>query len=48
MIKIVPTAGHECKLEKIDAASEQFLELLKVFREASRNFIFIFLLNKAG
>jgi hypothetical protein len=28
--------------------SEQVLELVSVFKEASRNFIFIFLLCKAG
>jgi hypothetical protein len=48
MLKIVPIAGYECKHEKIDAASEQFLELLKVIREASRIFIFVFLLNTEG
>ncbi len=34
--------------QKSDAASEQFLELVNVFKEASRNLIFIFSLNKAG
>jgi hypothetical protein len=27
---------------------EQYLELVSVFKEASRNFVFIFLFNKAG
>jgi hypothetical protein len=35
--------------KKFDAAySEQSLELVGVFKEASRNFTFIFLFNKPG
>jgi hypothetical protein len=52
--------GHECTLEKIINESkesrnrnlmqllEQFLELVSVFKEASKNFIIIFLLKCAG
>jgi hypothetical protein len=59
-VKIVPKAGHENTLEKstneikgkmeqnLMRLSEQFLELLCIFKEASKNFILIFLLNKAG
>jgi hypothetical protein len=36
------------KKHKFDAAFEQFLELVSVFKEASRNSIFIFVLNKAS
>jgi hypothetical protein len=34
--------------QKFDSAYETFLELVRVFKEASRNFILIFLLNKTG
>jgi hypothetical protein len=33
--------------KKFDAASSQFFELLSVFKEAIKNLIFIFILNKA-
>jgi hypothetical protein len=43
------TNKSEGKLEqKYDADNEQFLELISVFKEVKRNFIFIFLLNKTG
>jgi hypothetical protein len=60
ILKIVPEASSKCILEKLtnesegkpaqksDAASQQLLESISVFKKASRNFIFIFLLNKAG
>jgi hypothetical protein len=59
-VKIVPKAGYEYTLEKSTNESKgkmeqnwmwlskQFLELVNIFKEASKNFIFIFLLNKAG
>ncbi len=54
--EIFPEAGFECTIEKSNSAdngkpmrlSEQSLELIFVFNEANRNFIFIFFFNKAG
>jgi hypothetical protein len=55
VLKIVPKAGYECTLEKTDheskgkpeqkfeAAFGTLLELVSVFKEASKNFILIFL-----
>jgi hypothetical protein len=55
ILKIVLKAGHECAPEsdgkpgKFDAAFRTLFRINKrVFKEASRNFLFIFLLNKAG
>ncbi len=55
---IVPKAGHKCTLKKIDEWErrrksymrllEHSLQLVNVFKEASRNFIFIFVFTKAG
>ncbi len=58
ILKIVPKAGYEWKLkksteqrkteQKFELLAKWFLELVSVFKEASKNFIFIFLLNKVG
>jgi hypothetical protein len=40
--------SKEKKEQKFDAAFDQFLELKNIFKVASRNFLFIFVLNKAG
>jgi hypothetical protein len=55
-LKIVPKAGYECTVEKstneskgkleqrVMRLTEQFLEIVSVFKEASKKFILIFLL----
>jgi hypothetical protein len=57
ILKIVPKAGYECVQEKstneserkpeqkFDAAYGTGLELVSVFKEASKNFILFYLLN---
>jgi hypothetical protein len=42
------TNESEGKPDQFDAAFGKSLELVIVLKEASRNFIFIFLVNKAG
>jgi hypothetical protein len=59
VLKIVTKAGYECTLEKLTNESEgkpkkifnvafgTIKKLVKVFKEESKNFVCIFLLNKA-
>jgi hypothetical protein len=41
-------SAEESQRRNLLRLSEQFLELVSVFKEASKNFILIFLLNKTG
>jgi hypothetical protein len=44
--KIDQREQRKARTEKFIQLSEQFLEIVSVFKEAGRNVIFIFLLNK--
>ncbi len=60
VLKIVTKAGYECTLKKVTNESEgkpkkkcnvafgKIKKLVSVFKEASKNFVYIFLLIKAG
>jgi hypothetical protein len=43
-----PMTEREAGTEIMIRLTEQFLELVNIYKEASRNFVHIFLLNKAS
>jgi hypothetical protein len=43
-----PMTEQEASAEIMIRLKEHFLELVSVYQQASRNFVHIFLLNKAG